>query len=312
MPVEIAAETDVVFSLDPVQVHHVLILRIVAVVRHEVVVDADGIEAVEVHLREAALKLARAVRSGDAQYVQADVFADVRLLGGRSLPCKAEVCVQDEVGRERVGAANRGAVRFSMPVARIAATPDRPAEQFRAENGRRDVGIMEETEAPEHVQFAVHVPVDLGIDSVAIETETTGGEVIVAQATQVRFRPEADDLLRDQPAGRVQQALRNDVHAARVRGGVTARIARSRHGQPLRGVGNGRARGICIRIIDDGARQKLREIPGLHGISRHGYFPLNVAVIVAAFVAHEVKQLVLLDRPSDRAAELVVNQFWFL
>src|SRR5207247_2884871 len=109
LPVEIAAEADVVFSLDPVQVHHILILRIVAVIRHEVVVNADGREfttAVKVHLREAALERARAIRSGNAQYIQADVLTYVRLFGCRSLLGKAKVRVQDKVGRERVRAAH--------------------------------------------------------------------------------------------------------------------------------------------------------------------------------------------------------------
>src|SRR5439155_9004034 len=52
-------------------------------------------------------------------------------------------------------------------------------------------------------------------------------------------------------------------------------------------------------------------IASLHGVRWHRHFSLHVAVIVTAFIADKIEELVLLDRPADRAAELVVYEIRF-
>src|SRR5579872_1649242 len=108
---------------------------------------------------------------------------------------KAKVGIQDKTRRERVGAAECRAVGVAMPVARIAAPADRRALHHGAESGRREVSVMEKTEAPEHIHLVVYVPIDLAIDGVPVKGEAAGGKIVVLHARQVRLGEQTVDLL---------------------------------------------------------------------------------------------------------------------
>ena len=65
LPVNIAAEADVVLIVNPIKIHHVLVLRILPVIRHEVDAITDfseiaGVAFVELKFGPAGLKFARA------------------------------------------------------------------------------------------------------------------------------------------------------------------------------------------------------------------------------------------------------------
>src|SRR5262249_48603196 len=81
LPVEIEAESDVVASLCPVEIRHVLILGVAPVVRHVIVVGPDVGITVDREGRPAALEPARAVRTRDLQQIEAEILAEASLLG---------------------------------------------------------------------------------------------------------------------------------------------------------------------------------------------------------------------------------------
>src|SRR5450432_2054237 len=84
---------------------------------------------------------------------------------------------------------------------------------------------MQKTEAAEHIQLVTHTPIDLAVDRVTVKGEPARSKIVVSETGQVRVREEAVNLLRNEPARRVQQASRNDVLAARIRNRVAARVA---------------------------------------------------------------------------------------
>src|SRR5450432_3032285 len=103
---------------------------------------------------------------------------------------------------------------------------------------------MQKTEAAEHIQLVTHTPIDLAVDRVTVKGEPARSKIVVSETGQVRVREEAVNLLRDEPARRVQQASRNDILAARIRSRVAARVAGRRHRQAFRSVCQGSPRSV--------------------------------------------------------------------
>ena len=128
-PVDICAEPHIVPPTGPIEIRHVLVLRVVAVIRHVVGIVAGDCEIagalVKLKLRPAAFKPARAVSAGDAQYIPSDILIQALLLGAGTLLGKPEVGVHNQGWGERVGPSKCRTVRLALPVARIAAASDR-------------------------------------------------------------------------------------------------------------------------------------------------------------------------------------------
>src|SRR5207248_7638033 len=99
-----------------------------------------------------------------------------------------------------------------------------PADQRVTENRGCEIRIMEKAESPEHGNFAADVPVDFRVQRVAVEPERTRGKVVVAQPPwYVWLGPKAYEFMCDLSAGSIEQALGNDVSAARIRCGIAWR-----------------------------------------------------------------------------------------
>ena len=109
----------------------VLRLRVVPVVRHEVLVHADRGEVLELERGPAALEQARAVGARNAQHVAPDVLAEARLLRARSLARPSEVRVHEERWAEDVGAHHGDPVGVAVAVPGVAAAADRLARRPR-------------------------------------------------------------------------------------------------------------------------------------------------------------------------------------
>src|SRR5437899_12895411 len=110
LAVDVRTKADVVGTFGPVEVCHELTLRVLAVVGHEVAINAQGSEVIrscEVELRPTALEVPRSIGSRNTQHVGPGVFAQTRLLGGRALAGPAEMSVHKEGGSKGVSAHNR-------------------------------------------------------------------------------------------------------------------------------------------------------------------------------------------------------------
>ncbi len=196
--------------------------------------------------------------------------------------------VHDQRRRQQVGAGDGSGVRVAPTVARVAARAGdfRPAHL--AERLRVDHVVAQKAEAAEHAQLLAGVPVHLGVEPVTVE-DVTPGRVVVA---------------RQQAAGHVGQ--RRQV--CQLPGN---RAAARRRDDPVRecgSVGPGRIPGQ--RIVD-----RIRgpgHVAALDRGGRHGGKQRGVLAVVGPLVAQEVEQLLLLDRPAQRRAELVVDQLGLL
>src|SRR2546430_6619452 len=130
--------------MGPVEVHNVLILRVVPVIRHEIRVIANGRKilgaAVKLKFGPAAFELARAIRSRDAQYIETDILAEPSLLRIGPLLREAEIGIHNEVWLERVSRAESRAVSFTVSAAGVTAAANRPSlSPCRLENCGREV-----------------------------------------------------------------------------------------------------------------------------------------------------------------------------
>src|SRR5256884_2025777 len=148
--------SNVVPAMGPVEVHNVLILRVVPVIGHEIRVIAHRRKIAaaanpgKLKFGPAAFELASAIRSRDTQYVETDIRAEPGLLRIGPLLREAEIGMHSEVRLERVGRAESRAVSFTLPVARVTAAANRPSlSPCRLENCRREVRVMEKAEPPE-------------------------------------------------------------------------------------------------------------------------------------------------------------------
>src|SRR5207253_3724286 len=166
--------------MGPVEVHNVLILWVVPVIRHEIRVIANGrkiaaaANAGKLKFGPAAFELARAIRSRDAQYIETDILAEPGLLRIGPLLREAEIGIHNEVRRERVGRAESRAVSVSVSVAGVTAAANRPSlSPCRLENCRREVLVMEKAEPPEKVEFLDDVPVHFAVNRIAVKAEAT-------------------------------------------------------------------------------------------------------------------------------------------
>src|SRR5215472_14276951 len=129
--------------MGPVEVHDVLILWVMPVIRHEIRVNANRrkiVGAIKIKFGPAAFELASAVRSGDTQHRATDIRAEPGLLRIGPLLGEAEIGIHSEVRLERVGRAESRTVSFTVPVARVTAAANRPSQSpGRLENCRREV-----------------------------------------------------------------------------------------------------------------------------------------------------------------------------
>src|SRR5204863_8087907 len=82
--IEVRAKPYVVGLLQPIEIRHILVLRVVAVVGHEVVRDSQAGEitifSLEMERGPAAFELAGTIGSGNSQHLQSNVFAEAGLL----------------------------------------------------------------------------------------------------------------------------------------------------------------------------------------------------------------------------------------
>src|SRR5947209_7589659 len=100
---------------------------------------------------------------------------------------KAKIGVQNESRGKGVSSAKCRAVSVAVPVAGIAAAANRRALHNSPESCWREVGIVQKTEAPEHIHFIADVPINLAVDSVPVERKTARSKVVVLHARQVRL-----------------------------------------------------------------------------------------------------------------------------
>ena len=149
---QVRPEPQVVLVLDPVEVDHILVLRILAEVRHEVGVDAYGVKAVDIELGPAAFESSRAVSPGNSQCIQPDVLAEKRLFRCGPLLRIPEVSVHQEVGRESVGSHDGRAVSVAVSVSGVAGTTTAAhdvSERWAEPGGRQRVVMKEPKRADE-------------------------------------------------------------------------------------------------------------------------------------------------------------------
>src|SRR5215469_2480752 len=129
--------------MGPVEVHNVLILWVVPVIRHKIRVNANGRKiagAAKIKFGPATFELASAIRSRDTQHRATDIRAEPGLLRIGPLLGEAEIGIHSEVRFERVGRAKSGAVSFAVPVAGITAAANWPAQSpRRLKNSWREV-----------------------------------------------------------------------------------------------------------------------------------------------------------------------------
>ena len=270
------------------------------IVGHEVRVDPDGCKIFEVELGPAALETTRAIRPRNSEDVEADVRAEPGLLRVRSLLRVSIVRVHQERGTEDVGAHHRKPVSVAVPVPRVAASTDGPPDPGVAEDRWHVGAIVQKAEGPGHVQLGIDVEIDLRIHLVTVERERGGHEIIASLPVKVVGGDEARDL----PGNRIHPRRRNDVEAVRVRRGVAERVVRVA-GEYLE-LRAARAIRVTGERIVNRIRRPL-QIPPQHCRQRNRDRPVHVLVVADRLIADEVKDLVLLNRPSDGAAELVVT-----
>ena len=132
--------------MGPVEVHNVLILRVVPVIGHEIRVIAHRRKIAaaanpgKLKFGPAAFELARAIRSRDTQYIETDILAEPGLLRIGPLLRKTEIGIHNEVRLERVGRTESRAVSFTVPVAGVTAAANWPSlSPCRLKNSRREV-----------------------------------------------------------------------------------------------------------------------------------------------------------------------------
>src|SRR5207245_1294995 len=93
--------------MGPVEVHNVLILRVVPVIGHEIRVIAHRRKIAaaanpgKLKFGPAAFELARAIRSRDTQHIETDILAEPGLLRIGPLLRKTEIGIHNEVRLER-------------------------------------------------------------------------------------------------------------------------------------------------------------------------------------------------------------------
>src|SRR5947208_17085951 len=132
--------------MGPVEVHNVLILRVVPVIGHEIRVIAHRRKIAaaanpgKLKFGPAAFELARAIRSRDAQYIETDILAEPSLLRIGPLLREAEIGIHNEVWLERVSRAESRAVSFTVSAAGVTAAANRPSlSPCRLENCGREI-----------------------------------------------------------------------------------------------------------------------------------------------------------------------------
>src|SRR5215472_2419775 len=118
--VEFAAEANLVAGLRPIEVTYIGVLGVVAVVRHEVIIDADVRVATDRECGPAALETARPIDAGDSQ-IQAEVLIQAGLLHAGIHSCPAEIRVHDEMRRKDVSGSTGKAVGISSAGSRVGA-----------------------------------------------------------------------------------------------------------------------------------------------------------------------------------------------
>src|SRR5205823_14519680 len=96
--------------MGPVEVHNVLILWVVPVIRHKIRVNAHGRKiagAAKIKFGPAAFELASAICSRDTQYIETDIRAEPGLFRIGPLLREAEIGIHNEVRLERVRSEER-------------------------------------------------------------------------------------------------------------------------------------------------------------------------------------------------------------
>src|SRR5262245_681973 len=132
-----AAEPQAMRAAQPTQVasRHILVIAEKEWVRDVRI--AYGRKAADREARIAALQSVRPVRARNAQRFQPVVFINVNVLRAQPLPREADVAVEQQAWRQRVGSADASALHAARRVARLSAREriaEGRAERRRIEN----------------------------------------------------------------------------------------------------------------------------------------------------------------------------------
>ncbi len=230
--------------------------------------NAHALVTADRDVRETALAGIRTVQSGNAELV-AVIGAIIRSLYGLFHSLIAEDSIEEQGRRKRVRVSDGAIVDLGIAETGIG-TWSRAAghsEDPGAAHKCRHVAIL----APDRVLVAA-IPIDLGVDIVAVEFRHSRGEVIVTLAGLIRVREVCLNLGRRkaEPA-RVDLVTRKRSAAAAI--GIAGR-----------------------RVVDDCA--VLTEIAGLDIRGRHGGGIHTALPLARAIPAEEEEQLVLQDGPA--------------
>ena len=183
---DVSAKANRVLSFGPTDVAAVVELRVVAVVRHEVVLGAKHGEGRctplgigDIKLRPASFKIAGAVDSGNAEDVSSLFLRDVKLLGVGHHPRHTENRIHHESrgGNEAARYTETDGVSVSR-----ALVADKAAD-FGPPNGAENLGIqgivLGQSKMAAHPELFGRNPVDLGITGKAVESHVRRAEVVV-------------------------------------------------------------------------------------------------------------------------------------
>ena len=216
------------------------------------------------------------VRAGDVQDVQPEVLAEIGAGDALILPVHADVAVEHQVRAQRPGVPDAHDVDLRVAEAALVEAEAEVVDDLRPEHARLEPDVVRGR--PLEAQLRVEI--------VAVVPHLAQKDVIVGQPVQVqigvgvRGRVDAQELLPD--------------GADHVRWDDAVREFRA----------PGPARTAGARVVQVKARVgpvHLAEITVPHLRGGHAVLVLEAATTRVAFPAAEEEQLVLDDRPADRA-----------
>ena len=214
-----------------------------AVVRKNRAGGADLIEAVHGKSGEATLVVFLAIGAGNPQ-CQSGLLVEAGRFNVGSEQGPSHVSVDDERRTHRISGGGRDAVGVTVSMAGVAALAGHLGADGRAENRRVFHVVVQKSETHECVEPAAGIPVDFGVQPLAVEDEGSGRVVVRTQeiAGQIGQRRHGRQFRRD----RIDAGSRNDLVGKRsaagsvgvARIGIVDRIRRGLHVAAL-GVGSG-------------------------------------------------------------------------